>query len=69
MNDDHTVAQPEPLLSCKEVALLLGLHTNTVKRLSPGTLPYVRVVKRGDRRYRPSDVQAYLEAMNSRATA
>jgi len=47
-----------PLL-VHEVADLLGVHQNTVKRLP---IPYFRVGSRGDRRYEVRDVLAYKEA-------
>ena len=50
-------------LSAREVARALGLHTNTVKRIPAHLLPYVRVVARGDRRYRAADVREYLRRM------
>ena len=49
-------------LSVPEVAEILGVHVNTVKRTSPKELPYFRIGKRGDRRYDPTDVIAYKEA-------
>lgn len=50
MSDAYTATQ---------VAWILGLHVNTVKRLDE--LPYFRVGSRGDRRYRREDVRAYIE--------
>lgn len=43
-------------LSVRDVAEMLGVHVNTVKRLP---LPYFRVGSRGDRRYELRDVIAY----------
>ena len=34
---------------------------NTVKRIPPQNLPYIRVVRRGDRRYKVEDVNKYIE--------
>jgi len=49
------------LLTAAEVAELLHLHVNTVKRLGDrGELPFFRVCKRGDRRFRLEDVMAFL---------
>lgn len=45
----------------QQVARKLGVHVNTVKRLPPEELPYFRVTTRGDRRYRPEDVDAFIE--------
>ena len=50
-----------PMLTASEVAELLHLHVNTVKRLGDrGELPFYRVCKRGDRRFRLEDVMAFL---------
>jgi excisionase family DNA binding protein len=54
-------AQASPMLTASEVANLLHLHVNTVKRLGDrGELPFFRVCKRGDRRYRFEDVMEFL---------
>jgi excisionase family DNA binding protein len=45
------------LMTASEVADMLHLHVNTVKRLGDrGELPFFRVCKRGDRRFRFDDV-------------
>ena len=50
-----------PMLTATEVAQMLHLHVNTVKRLGDrGELPFYRVCKRGDRRFRLEDVLAFL---------
>lgn len=50
-----------PMLTASEVAALLHLHVNTVKRLGDrGELPFYRVCKRGDRRFRMEDVVSFL---------
>lgn len=48
-------------LNVNDVARALGLHNNTVKKISPSELPYMRVTSRGDRRYWYEDVNAYIE--------
>jgi len=51
-----------PMLTASEVAVLLPLHVNPVKRLGDrGELPFYRVCKRGDRRFRYDDVLAFLQ--------
>jgi excisionase family DNA binding protein len=51
-----------PMLTASEVAEMLHLHVNTVKRLGDrGELPFYRVCKRGDRRFRFEDVMAFLD--------
>ena len=50
-----------PMLTATEVAEMLHLHVNTVKRLGDrGELPFYRVCKRGDRRFRLEDVMKFL---------
>jgi excisionase family DNA binding protein len=50
-----------PMLTAGEVARLLHLHPNTVKRLGDrGELPFYRVCRRGDRRFRLQDVEEFL---------
>ena len=50
-----------PMLTASEVADLLHLHVHTVKRLGDrGELPFYRVCKRGDRRFRMDDVMQVL---------
>lgn len=49
------------MLTATEVADMLHLHVNTVKRLGDrGELPFYRVCKRGDRRFRLDDVMKFL---------
>ena len=49
------------LLTATEVADLLHLHVNTVKRLGDrGEIPFYRVCKRGHRRFRYDDVLDFL---------
>jgi excisionase family DNA binding protein len=58
-----------PMLTASEVAEMLHLHVNTVKRLGDrGELPFFRVCSRGDRRFRLEDVMAFL-SRNARLTA
>lgn len=53
-------------LTKREVAEMLHLHVNTVYRLSrDGQIPSTIVCKRGDKRYRYSDVMKYLEKLNA----
>jgi excisionase family DNA binding protein len=51
-----------PMLTASEVAEMLHLHVNTVKRLGDrGELRFYRVCKRGDRRFRFDDVLEFLD--------
>lgn len=62
------IEEPEPvdrpvegkMLRPREVGARLGLTSQTVKAIPVERLPYTRVNERGDRRYRPEDVDAYL---------
>jgi excisionase family DNA binding protein len=55
---------PERMMTTREVAEALHLHVNTVNRLGDrGELVFYRVCERGDRRYRPEEVSAFLERM------
>lgn len=49
-------------LSPQQVADRLGVHMQTVKRIPPDELPYWRAGPRGDRKYDPADVDAYVKA-------
>lgn len=48
-------------MSAVEVSNFLDISPNTVRRMPPEQLPYLRLGKRGDRRYRLVDVEAYVE--------
>lgn len=51
----------ERLMSVKEVAEYIGVHPNTVKRISDrGEMPYYVINNRGDRRFRRSEVDAWV---------
>lgn len=53
---------PDAMLTTSEVAQLLNLHVNTVRRWSnSGILRAYRVGPRGDRRFRKKDVDGFLE--------
>ncbi len=55
------ISELGPLLTASEVAEMLHLHVNTVKRLGDrGELPFFRVCRRGDRRFRLTDVMSFL---------
>ncbi len=51
----------ERLLTVSDVALLLNVHINSVRYWADhGLLPCYRIGRRGDRRFRPQDVNAFL---------
>ena len=56
----------EPMLTVREVAQLLHVHTNTVRRWSDrGLIRAYRISRRGDRRFRGADVAHFLAEFNS----
>jgi excisionase family DNA binding protein len=54
-----------PMLTVKDVADLLNIHVNTVRRWSDqGILKALRITSRGDRRFRQQDIVRFLEEYN-----
>jgi hypothetical protein len=53
-------------LSAREVGELLRLSRDVVKGIPAADLPYFTANERGDRRYRPEDVRAYIERRSVR---
>jgi len=52
----------EPMLTTSEVARILNVHINTIRRWSnQGILKSYRIGSRGDRRFKKNDVDAILE--------
>ncbi len=52
-----------PMLTTSEVAQLLNVHINTVRRWSnQGTLKAYRIGSRGDRRFKKEDVASFLKS-------
>jgi diguanylate cyclase (GGDEF)-like protein/excisionase family DNA binding protein len=55
------VPDDAPTLSVREAAAVLGIHPNTLRAWTDrGVLPCLRINRRGDRRYRRSDLVAFL---------
>jgi excisionase family DNA binding protein len=51
----------DDLITIEEAAELLGLSKVTLRRWTrDGRLPCIRIGSRGDRRFRPSDLEAYV---------
>jgi diguanylate cyclase (GGDEF)-like protein/excisionase family DNA binding protein len=68
MSASFTPRPPDATLSVTKAARLLGVHPNTVRAWSDaGRLRYYRINPRGDRRYRPVDLQRFLAAAESPA--
>jgi len=52
----------EPMLTTSEVARILNVHINTVRRWSnQGTLASYRIGSRGDRRFKKSDIDDFFD--------
>ena len=53
------------MLTAREVARLLHIHPNTVRRWSDkGIIQAYRISKRGDRRFRRTDIERFLSTFN-----
>ncbi len=56
-----------PMLTASEVARLLSLHVNTVRRWTDnGLINAYRIGSRGDRRYRQEDINSFLARHSSK---
>ena len=54
-----------PMLTVREVARLLNIHGNTVRRWSDrGIIRAYRITRRGDRRFRREDIAYFLAELN-----
>jgi excisionase family DNA binding protein len=55
----------DKMLTPREVAELLHVHTNTLRRWSDkGIIAAYRINPRGDRRYRLQDIECFLAQFN-----
>ena len=53
--------QMDPMLTVREVARILNVHSNTVRRWSDlGIIRAYRIGPRGDRRFRREDIAGFL---------
>jgi hypothetical protein len=57
----RSIVKPDQPMRVSVVALALGVHPHTVKRIPSEQLAYFRVGTRGDRRYLARDVKAYID--------
>ena len=55
-----------PMLTVRDVAKLLHIHSNTVRRWSNrGVLRAYQITPRGDRRFRQEDIASFLAELNA----
>jgi len=55
-----------PMLTVREVARLLHIHSNTVRRWSgQGIIRAYRITRRGDRTFRREDIARFLAELNA----
>lgn len=58
--------QMDDMLTVREVARLLHVHPNTLRRWSnSGRITAYRITARGDRRFKREDVARFLAELNS----
>ena len=58
------------MLTVREVARLLNIHGNTVRRWSDqGIIRAYRITRRGDRRFRREDITHFLTGFNASYSA
>jgi diguanylate cyclase (GGDEF)-like protein/excisionase family DNA binding protein len=70
MTGSNSPRPGDATLTVTKAARLLGVHPNTVRAWSEqGRLRYYRINERGDRRYRLADLQRFLTAAASGASA
>ena len=56
----------KPMLTVREVARLLHIHTNTVRRWSDrGIIRTYRICSRGDRRFKRDEIATFLAKLNA----
>ena len=64
INDEHM----DDMLTVREVAQLLHVHPNTLRRWSNnGRIRAYRITPRGDRRYKREEIDRFLAELNSHA--
>ena len=55
----------EPMLTVRDVARMLNIHNNTVRRWSDqGLIKTYRITRRGDRRFKQKDITEFLAELN-----
>ncbi len=60
-----TYNKVDQMMTIKEVADLLHVHPNTLRRWSEqGRIVAYRITPRGDRRFKKSDIERFIEEFN-----
>ena len=60
------INQMGPMLTVREVAQLLHIHSNTVRRWSDrGIIRAYRITRRGDRRFKREDIAQFLAELTT----
>jgi excisionase family DNA binding protein len=63
--NDNNSNEIKPMLTVREVAWLLHIHSNTVRRWADrGIIKAYRITSRGDRRFRREDISRFLANLN-----
>jgi excisionase family DNA binding protein len=61
-------AKRDGMLTVTEVARMLHVHPNTLRRWSKdGRIPSYRIAPRGDRRYKREEIARFLAELNAEA--
>jgi excisionase family DNA binding protein len=67
--DRPTAEKIEPMLTITEVARLLNVHINTLRRWSDkGFVKAYRIGPRADRRFREDDITCFLTQLKRKST-
>ncbi len=67
--DRPTAEKIEPMLTKTEVARLLNVHVNTLRRWSDrGLIRTYRIGPRADRRFREDDITCFLAQLKRKST-
>jgi excisionase family DNA binding protein len=70
MEDMENDERMESMLTVTEVARLLHVHPNTLRRWSNnGRIRAYRITPRGDRRFKHGEIARFLDELNSQANS